>query len=171
MANTYTLAATAIPFAAAKALCTIFNGVGSGKIVKVYRIWVINNQQSSVTGVITTMNIRKLSAMSGGDAQTTIKHDTNNPNLPSQIEATSGATDTPSVVLRTFIWSNDEPATGTGTWDECEVVVPLCCVWDMGYADPNVNPIILREGEGIDVFHSGTTGIGTVDIFMEFTVE
>lgn len=170
MAQTYTAGYAGITFAANKSMLSIFNGSGSGRVVRVYRIWVLNNQTAAVTGVLTTFRIERTSAQSGGTAITPVKHDTTNETLPSQIVVATGATITAAGTLRTFVWSNDEPAVGTGTWDEFETMIPLCCVWDSGYGDSNVQPITLREGEGLSVTHTGSTTVGNVDIWMEFTV-
>lgn len=170
MAQTYTAGYSGITFAANKSMLSIFNGSGSGRIVRVYRAWVLNNQTSAVTGVLTTFRIERTSSQSGGTSITAVKHDTTNENLPAQVVIATGATITASGTLRTFIWSNDEAAVGTGTWDEFETLIPLCCVWDAGYGDSNVQPITLREGEGFSITHTGSTTVGNCDIFIEFTL-
>ena len=68
-----------------------------------------------------------------------------------------------------MMWSNDEPATGTGTNDELECIVPFMYVWDAGYGDTNVEPITLREGQGLTLLHTVTSAVGNCDAAFEFT--
>lgn len=171
MAYTYTVGQVGITFASGKNMLSIYNGSGSGRIVKVYRIWALNNQTVAITGVLTTFEIRRTTSQSGGTALTPVKHDTSNPDVPPQIVCATGATVTLTDLFRRILWSNDEPAVGTGTMDELECFPTISCIWDSGYADANVQPITLREGEGLTVYHSGSTTVGNVDMFMEFTIE
>lgn len=170
MAETHTLAAIGATFANNKSMCALFNGSGSGRVLRVYRVWVLNNQTAGVTGVLTTWTLRKTSAHSGGTSITPTKHDTNSATLAAQILAGTGntVTLTGDVALRAWVWSNDEPAASSGTSDEFECLVPLNCVWD-STGDSNIEPIVLREGQGISVHHSGSSAVGLCDVFVEFT--
>lgn len=170
MAATFTLAAIGATFANGKHMCSLFNGVGSGRVLRLYRVWILNNQTAAVTGVLTTLGLRRTSAQSGGTVITPTKHDSASSNLPAQVLAATGATvtNTSAVEYRRFMWSNDEPAAATGSSDELECFVPLNNIWD-STGDANVEPITLREGEGVTLHHSGTTAVGLCDIFFEFT--
>jgi hypothetical protein len=170
MAETHTLAAIGATFASNKSMCALFNGSGSGRVLRVYRVWVLNNQTAAVTGVLTTWTLRRTTAHSGGTSITPTKHDTNSTNLAAQILAGTGNTVTLSsdVALRAWVWSNDEPAASTGTSDEFETLIPLNCVWD-STGDSNIEPIVLREGQGISVHHAGSSAVGLCDVFVEFT--
>jgi hypothetical protein len=172
MAQTYTAGFLAVAFGNNKSMGAILNGSGSGRIVRVKRIWILNNQTSAVTGVLTTFALKRSSAQSGGTSVTPTKHDTNSEALPGQVLVATGATvtQTSDVAMRQWVWSNDEPAAGTGTSDEFECLVPLNCVWDSATGDADLEPITLREGQGIDVRHTGTTTVGVCDIFVEFTL-
>jgi hypothetical protein len=171
MAQTYTVSIVGATFASGKSMLGLFNGSGSSRILRVKRIWVLNNQTSGVTGVLTTFELRKISSQSGGTSQTPVKHDTNSENIPAQVLSATGPTvsDTSDAVLRRFMWSNDEPAVSTLTNDETECIVPLSCVWD-STGDSDIEPIVLREGQGISVKHSGSSAVGVCDIFIEFTM-
>ncbi len=170
MAATFTAGAIGATFGNNKSMYGLFNGSGSGRILRVYRVWVLNNQTSGVTGVLTTWTLRKTSAQSGGTSITPTKHDSSSSTLPAQVLSATGGTVTltSDVALRAWMWSNDEPAASTGTSDEFECLVPLNCVWD-STGDSNIEPIVLREGQGISVHHSGSTTVGVVDVFVEFT--
>jgi hypothetical protein len=89
MAATYRSVATGVAFnASARSLLKVFNASGSGVIVRVYRIWVLNNQTAAVTGVQPRIDIVRVTTNpSGGVSNTPIKHDTNSANLPAQVTA------------------------------------------------------------------------------------
>jgi len=171
MAQTYTAAAIGVAFGNNKSMLGIFNGSGSGRIIRVFRVWVLNNQTAGVTGVLTTWELKRSSAQSAGTAITPTKHDTNSESMPAQVAVATGATvtQTSDVALRRFMWSNDEPAASSATSDELECLVPLNCVWD-STGDSNIEPIVLREGQGLDVRHSGSTTVGICDVFVEYTL-
>ena len=170
MAATYRGVVVGTAFAANKSMLTLFNGAGSGVVLRVKRIWMLNNQTTAVTGVLTTMEIRRISASTGGTAGGVVKHDSTSPNLPAQVTLTTGATDTLTgdPALMRFMWSNDEPATGALTNDETECIPALACVWDCT-GDPDLEPLVLRQGEGVCVRHTGSTTVGVVDVIIEFT--
>jgi hypothetical protein len=172
MAATFTAAFLGVTFGNNKSMAGIFNGSGSGVVLRIKRIWVLNNQTSAVTGVLTTWSLRRSTAQSSGTSVTPVKHDTNSSSIPAQVLVAHGATVTSSTsdTFRNWVWSNDEPAASTGTSDEFECLVPLNCLWDSATGDADIEPIVLRETFGIDVRHSGSSAVGVADIFVEFTV-
>lgn len=170
MAASYTLTAQNIAFAANKCMACIFNGVGSGKVVRVYRIWVYNNQLVTVTGVLTNLEIRKITAASGGTDLTFTKHDSNSAAVDANIVAGTNKTVTLGGLYRRVLWSTDEPTANTAiSLDEFECFMPFTNIWSMGYADTNSEPITLREGEGVTVMNTGGS-IGQCDLFFETTI-
>ena len=177
MAQTYTVTAAGVAFGNNKSMLAVFNGSGSGRILRIKRIWVLNNQTSAVTGVLTTWTLRRITASSGGSAQSAVRHDSDSETVASitQVSLASGATITlatgaDGTPFRTWVWSNDEPAASAGTSDELECVVPLNCIFDAATGDADIEPIVLREGEGITVQHAGSTTVGVVDVLCEFTM-
>lgn len=172
MAQTYTAGFLAIAFGNNKSMAAIFNGSGSGRIVRVKRIWVLNNQTAAVTGVLTTWALKRSNAQSAGTAVTPTKHDTASEAMPAQVAIATGATvtQTSDVAYRQWVWSNDEPAASSGTSDEFECLIPLNCVFDATTGDADIEPIVLREGQGLDVRHTGSSTVGVCDIFIEFTL-
>lgn len=171
MAATFTASFLGVTFGNNKSMAGLFNGVGSGVILRVKRVWVLNNQTAGVTGVLTTFSMRRSTAQSAGTSVTPVKHDTNSTTLPAQVLCAHGATVTSATAdtLRNWVWSNDEPAASTGTSDEFECLVPLNCVWDSATGDADLEPIVLREGFGLDVRHSGSSAVGVCDVYVEFT--
>lgn len=171
MAKTYTASALGISFASNKSLLGIYNAHETRK-VKIYRVWVLNNQTSAVAGVITTMTLRKLSNLTGGTAITPAQHNTENTSadLTSITCVTNGtATNTSDNALRQLIWSGDEPSVSSATSDELQCIIPLMCIWD-STGNSDIEPITLNTNEGISVTQPGTNAVGILDIFIEFTV-
>lgn len=171
MVQTYRAVAAGVAFAANKSMATIFNGSGSGRVVRIKRVWFLNNQTVAVTGVLTTMELRRITASTGGSAITTVKHDTTSEAIPAQITTTSGATDTLSSdpAFMRWMWSNDEPAASSLTSDETETIPVLSLIFD-STGDADLEPITLRTGEGLSVRHTGSTAVGTADVIIEFTM-
>lgn len=172
MATTYTASFIGTTFGVNKSLATIFNGVGSGKVVSIYRIIILNNQTVAIAnGVITTIEIRRITASVGGDNALVVKHDTASATLDSNITVTVGSTDTVSSdTFRRFLWSTDEPTVTSTTLDEWETIPIFNTVWDSGYGETNIDPIVCREGQGIAIKQPGSNTLGLCDIFIEFTV-
>jgi hypothetical protein len=170
MAATFTAAFIGATFANGKHMASLFNGAGSGRVLRLYRVWILNNQTAGVTGVLTTLGLRRSSAQSGGTSVASTKHDTASSNLAAQVLCATGATvtNTADLQYRTLVWSNDEPAVSSATSDELECLVPLNVIWD-STGDANVEPITLREGQGVTLQHSGSSAVGLCDIFFEFT--
>lgn len=168
MAATYTLYSKNTVFAANKCLASVFNGVGSPVVVKLYRIYVLNNQYTAVTGVLTNLEIRKLTAATGGTTITASAHDTTN-TLNANVLCATNAAVTPTDLYRRVLWSTDEPAANaTMTVDEFECMLPFGSVWSMGYGDANVEPITLNAGEGVGIINTGAV-VGQCDVIFEFT--
>lgn len=171
MAATFTVLHAGVAFGNNKSMAGLFNGAGSGRVLRVKRVWVLNNQTAAVTGVLTTFEIRRSTAQSSGTSVTPVKHDTSSSSLPAQVLSANGATVTSAAAdaVRKFVWSNDEPAASAGTSDELECLVPLNCVFDAATGDADLEPLVLREGFGIDVRHTGSSAVGVADVIIEFT--
>lgn len=171
MAQTYTIAAPGIAPAANKSMIAVFNGSGSGRIVRLYRAWLLNNGTTSVTGVVSLMTLSRITAGSGGNAITPTKHDSGNENFPAQIVVANNMTVTTSDIFRRWIWSYDEATANTAaTLDEFETLLPLTTVWDVGYGETNIEPLTCRETYGVSIQNVTNTTVGTVDLFMEVTL-
>jgi hypothetical protein len=169
MAQTYTIPALGISILAGKSLVGLYNGTGSGRIVRLYRAWVLNNQVAAVAGTISRLELRIITTGSGGTAITPVKHDSLNENFPAQIVTSTNMSYTNSdLVLRT-LWSSDEPAQATSSADELETIPALNIIWDVEYHQSTVEPIVCREGYGVSLNNiDATTGI--VDVFFEVTL-
>jgi hypothetical protein len=172
MAATFSALATAVTWStSAKTMLSLWNPAGSGKIIKVYRIWISSAQTAAVTGVIAPVQINRITAFTQATAITPIAYDTNDAAL-STIVAGSATTVTSSTVFRRFQFSTDEPSVGTAvTSDEYQVLVPLSLHWDCGYGSSILEPITCNEGQGVAIVTAGiASATGSADFRIEFTV-
>lgn len=172
MAKTYTANALAVAFASNKSLLGVFNAHASRK-VRIYRVWVLNNQTGAVTGVITTMQLRKISALSAGTAVAPTQHNSGNTSvdLTSVTCVTGGTfTNTADISLRQVLWSGDEPSVSSATSDELQCIIPLMCIFD-ATGDSNIEPFTLNQNEGLHLVQPGANAVGVLDVIFEFTVD
>jgi hypothetical protein len=172
MADTYLAVRQQIPFATGRAMLSLFNGSGSGKIAKVYRIWIRNVQQTALTGVSALLSVSKIVSATGGNSAQINRMSTASPLAPAQIVAAEIMTVGLGDAIRRFPWSIDEPGTVSGTIDEVELNRPYVNVLDFNNNDTNIQPITLREGEGITVQCLSTISVTAFcSISFEFTLE
>lgn len=169
MAATWRSTSGGVAFAATKDMLNIFNGGASGRVIRAYRAYHFNNGVTAVVGVLTTMQVRRITAASVGTVVTPVKHDTASSALDINTTSGTGQTTTGTDIFRRYLWSNDEPTVSLNTQDEWELLVPFAEVWNAGYGDTNVEPIVCRAGFGFQLFHSGATIVGANDFEIEFT--
>lgn len=170
MTATYAAISLNTAFGNGKSMLSIFNGSGSGVVIRVYRIWTINSTITAISGVTCDISIRRITASSSGTTVVPFKHDSNSSDVPAQVLFRTNATVTATDILRIHNTDNDEVSSaGTGT-NELSILFPLKMIWESGYYDSNVEPLVLREGYGITVNSDTNTTIGTLDVYMEFTV-
>jgi hypothetical protein len=178
MAQTFLATANGIPFTATnQSILCVFNGSGSGKILKVYRVWLENCQVTALTGGNNILTLSRITAATASNwTIAPVSLDTTNTSLPAQVIAGAKFTVTTSDIFRRMMWSNDEPTIATGTIDEFQLFAPYTCMIDNSYTDANVIPIVCREGQGVSIQNVGFSATapanaGLVDCFIEFTSE
>lgn len=89
---TYYALADAVTCALNKQVVSILNEAGSGKVVALKKLFIINTQLSTVTGVALRADVKRMTAHSGGSTITPASADTTNAALPAQITVRSAAT-------------------------------------------------------------------------------
>lgn len=171
MADTWRSTIQGAAFTSGKSMLDIFQAGTGTRVYRVRRAYQFNNGTIGVTGVLTTMRITRITAAAAGTAVTPVAHDTNNPALPADLTSGTNRTITTTDIFRQYLWSNDEPAVSAATQDEWELLVPNAEVWNAGYGDSNVQPIVCRAGQGFQILHQGTSGTGSNDFEIEFTNE
>lgn len=179
MADTFLLTANCVPMGPTnpQSLLALWNGAGSGVVLRVYRVWVENvSQDVAITGAVGILNLSRITASTSSNwVLSPLKCDANNTALPVQVTAGCKFTVTTSDVFRRLPWSNNEPVQQTMNIDSMECVGGICYLFDTGYNDSNTQPIVCRESQGVSVQAvSGFTATapanaGYVDVFIEFT--
>jgi len=169
MAATWRATSGAVAYASSKDMLDVFNATGTARVIRVYRCYWFNNGTAAVTGVITTAQVRRITAASVGTAVTPVKHDTNSSALDANTTCGTNRTVTGSDIFRRFLFVNEEPVVAGTTQANWLTLVPFAEIWNAGYGDTNVEPLVCRSSEGVHLFHSGTSAVGTADLEIEFT--
>lgn len=173
MAASYTCLATSVTWAASKNMIALFNASGSGKIIRLYRVWVTTNQISGVTGGVALLGVHRFTTVgTGGTTVSFLKHDTNSAAVPAQITCVHGPTAITSTGLfRQISFPTDEIAVSGATWEEMMSFHVFGKIWDAGYEDTTIEPLVCREGEGI-VLQTPATGtyVGSGTFNLEMTI-
>lgn len=153
-------------FAASKQHVSIFNGSGSGKVVKVQKLYVTNMVLTTVAGGIRRLDVKKISACSSGTDITPIPQDSSNDTLPAQILIKTTATVTEGAILFPLVFPDDE------------MLLTQNSMAQQLYSGINWIPegfelqeYTLNEGEGITVKQITSSTAGTVSWILLISVE
>lgn len=169
MAATWRATKQGVAYASAKSMLDVFNGGSSARVIRCYRMYLFNNGLSAVTGILTTMRVNRTTEASAGSTVTPVKHDSNSSALDANTTCGTNRTITRPEVFRQIVWSNDEPTVSGSTQDEWECLVPFAEIWNAGYGDSNVEPIVCRAGYGAEIQQAGASAVGSADLEIEFT--
>lgn len=179
MGATYILHQSAIANAAGKNYISIYNGAGSGKTIRIWRLWVSNAQTGTVTGGVSVADIGGFSgAYTGGTAiiSSAVSMDSTNAAIPAAIVASTGSTAiTINRLLRRVAFLTDEFVVSDATSDMLNVGPVLSEYLNVGCQETDVQPFILAEGEGFTFKHINTAiannnAVGSFDITLEFDI-
>lgn len=170
----YSLFIPAGAAAANKVWFDLFNAPGSGKVVKIKSLRAIKDGSVAVTGLVTVkLYLTKTTAVgSGGTAAVEngtnlavpaiSEHDSLAAALPAQITArmapTGGAT-AGAVICERHVMTEE---TNAATYDRVEFL--LCEGID-------VQPLTLREGEGLRVIQGAVASVGSLGFHAVFELE
>ena len=175
MAATWRSVALAVAFASAKSMIDISSETDNSRIHRARRFFQFNNGTAAVTGVLTAMRINRSTVTAtppaGGSLVTPVPHDTASGALNANFTSGTGRTISRTSNFRQYLWSNDEPSVSLATMDEWELFVPFATVFEAGYGDTNVEPIVCRPGYGVEIQQSGSSAVGSNDFEIEFTDE
>lgn len=168
--ETYTCASVAQTIGNGKSMISLQNATGSGVVIKVNKIWIINDQTTAVTGVIGQFNLFRFTTHTAGTLLTPQTFDTAD-TLSGNVTCRTGATLTGTAATPFFrwLWSTDE--WGTGTLD----------VEGSDHASQNTRPhfdstkegkpITLRENQGLTINQNTNSTAGSFTTIFEFTEE
>lgn len=152
-----------------KSMLSIVNASGSAVIVKIREIKIINTQVTSVTGVISIFDIKRITGHSAGTTVTPCAYDTSD-SLSGSITVRTGSTVAgETVTLKRYKWSSDEWGSGPSDVESddhsLQSLIPIYRVM------PYCKPITLRAEEGISIKHTTNSTAGSFTIEVVFTEE
>lgn len=163
-APTYSYWANDVAPAASKSMFAIFNGVGSGSIIKVHSLRAYLLQITAVTGVTLRWDLLKASASSAGTAITAEKWDSGNTALNANVTGRTNGTITSGNRIAGFVLSGEELTTVLSN-------APGAAGIDLLPPLLKANPFTLREGEGLNVQNVTSSTVGTFGILCVFSSE
>jgi len=151
-------------------MLSIFNASAS-KVIRVYRIWSVNSNRTELTGAITLMEIQMLVLRFGsGTAVNVTKMDSSAAALDASVyvEYNNDHLIAGNTVRRVYQATDELVPNGWATQFLLKFY-PLGLIWDAGYGDDNVQPLTLRQDEGVHVKNTGAATDGVFQFCMEFT--
>jgi hypothetical protein len=178
MAQTFNLLFSAISTvrSAGSSLAGVLVGSGSSNVLAIRRVGLVNVQTVAVAGIALELHSRVHrggATYTGSTSVTATTMDTNNTDPTGCTYGHGGTWGGTATLLRRHWWSNDEPSAAGTSIDEWQCLIPLNVVFDPGYGDTNVQPLILRPGEGYSLMQNTTSSVAnaTIDAWIEFTKE
>lgn len=164
---TYYALADAVTCALNKQVISILNDTGSGKVVALKKLFIINTQLSTVTGVALRSDVKRATAHSGGTVVTPASADSANPAIPAQITVRTAATSvTESTLLFPLTYTNDEVG-ATQAFPTAQLMAGLN--WFPEGAE--VQEVRLREGEGLTIKQITNSSVGQFAWLIVFTID
>lgn len=138
-------------------------------VVRIREIWIINDRNTAVTGVVGTFEVRRIASFTGGTALTPVSFDTTD-SLPAGItSATGGTVATETDLLRTGNWSTDEWGPGTSDTESFDHAIQNTePFWKQ---TPNGKALTIRQNQGLHVKFSTNSTAGAFNIRLVFTTE
>lgn len=159
--------ADAVAFAANKHMISLYNAAGSGVLVVVKKLYLINLQLSSVTGVAVRQDVKRFTSVhTGGTVITPVPCDSANPAVPGEVTVRTGGTVTDLTLLFPLTFANDEVGT-TQAFPNSQLLAGIS--WMPEGAE--IQETRLREGEGITVKNITSTVVGSFAYMLVFTIE
>lgn len=164
---TYYAVADAVAFAANKHMISLYNAAGSGKLVVLKKLYLINVQLTAVTGVAVRQDVKRFTAVhTGGTTVTPTTCDSTNPALPAGVTCKTGATVTDLSLLFPLAFANDEVG-ATQAFPSVQLQAGIN--WLPEGAE--VQEVRLREGEGVTVKNITSTVVGSFAYMLVFTID
>lgn len=164
---TFSVVSTATTVGNNKSMLAVQNTGTS--VIRIREIWIINDQNTAVTGVAGLFEVRRITSFTAGTALTPVPYDSAD-TLPAGITAATGSTVSgETVLLRSGVWSTDE--WGPGTSDVESFDHALQQVTPFWQQTPNGKSLTIRQNQGIHVKFATNSTAGAFNIRIVFTVE
>lgn len=164
---TYYALADAVAFAANKQMISLYNAAGSGKLVVLKKLYLINLQLAAVTGVAVRQEFKRFTAAhSAGTLVVPVPCDSANPAIPAGVTVRTGATVTDLTLLFPLTFANDEVG-ATQAFPSVQLQAGINWLPE----GSEVQEVRLREGEGVTVKNITNTVIGSFAYMFVFTLD
>ena len=159
--KTYVARVMASAAAANKNHLVLFNGTGSGKIIRVWDIKVNPNITGTTAANTLVLNTARCSnSGTGGTSQSIIKTDTTDSNEPAEITAVAG----PASVT----YNSNELASCSVVLEESGGTEGRNTLYK---ADSVLSALVLNEGQGLGIQQGTNARVSAINIFMYFTID
>lgn len=155
--DTFYILADAVTFSTNKQHLSILNAAGSGKVIHLQKLFIINNQLAAVTGVSVRFDVKKATAHSGGTVITPQKADSLSDDLPAEITVRTGATSVTEGALMFPLTNPNDEVGATMAFPGAQLLAAMNWM-------PEGNEIQawrLREGEGMCIKQITNTTVGS----------
>lgn len=164
---TFYATADAVAFAANKHMISVYNAAASGVLIVIKKLYLINLQLGTITGVAVRQDVKRFSAVhSAGTLVTPVSCDSANPALPAGVTVRTGATVTDLALLFPLTFANDEVG-ATQAFPSVQLQAGINWLPE----GSEVQEVRLREGEGLTVKNITSTTVGSFAYMLVFTVE
>lgn len=165
--QTYLVIAADCAFAASKHHLSIFNGVGSGKVIRISKLFMTNMLLNvTVSGGVRRLDVKKATVVSGGTDLTPVKHDTINDDIPAQILIKTGATVTDGALLFPLIFPDDEMLLTQNSMAQ-QIFSGINWIPE----GLEIQEFTLNEGEGVTIKQITSSVVGVTTWIVAFTLE
>jgi hypothetical protein len=153
-------------FANSKQHFSLFNGSGSGVVVRVQKLFITNMVETAVSGGARRLDVKKITTCSAGTDITPRKQDSNNDDLPVQVLVKTGATVTEGAIIFPLVFPDDEMLL---TQNSMAQQIFSGTNWmPEGY---ELQEYALREGQGLTIKQITNSTAGTASWIVLFSVE
>ena len=153
-------------FANSKQHFSLFNGSGSGVVVRVQKLYMTNMVETAVSGGVRRLDVKKITACSSGTNITPVKQDSNNADLPAQVLIKTTATVTEGAILFPLIFPDDEMLLTQNSMSQ-QIFSGINWIPE-GF---ELQEYALREGEGVTIKQITASTAGNVTWIVLFSVE
>lgn len=167
---TFVVSARGVAIGNGKSMLSLVNASGSSIVLKLRELYIVNVQNTAVTGVIAEFQLKRIVGHSAGTALTPAPYDTSD-SLNDSITARTGATVTSegSDIFRRLTWSSDE--WGVGAQDVESQDHGVQAMFNIVRQFPGCKPFTLRANQGLTLKQITNSTVGTFDVIAVFTQE
>jgi hypothetical protein len=160
---TYVATIPASALAANKNHASIVNLTGSGKTVRIQHIYATPAMAAAIVGLQITLEVHGIAGTTptGGNVITIRKHDTDDDDLPAQIEARANPTASPLAnwILASGVVNPEE--TSPSRDGQASIF----------QKHGSISSLILRENQGLLIRQTALAGAGAINLHIVFLVD